>query len=431
MKFANLQEYGNQIRAFSRNARLMIVASVILALGTAAPQVFVALYYRALGYDAQFIGALSTANQVGGAIGTLPAMLLLGRLGRRAAIVLGASASLLTWGLAILATVPEWVLGWLAVSGAFNVLLGLAIVPVLAESSDTYERTALFAMRDALVWLTLALASAITGYLPALIGSLIGAPAESAQAYRAVLLGSVVVRLLALIPLAMLRGRPPEAERAIDEPSAQPAPRGVRAYLRWVDPRVLARLQTPVVLVALPFVLVYFAGAMVLPFLPLFLRDRHGASDPLIGVVQGLSYLSIGVCTLLAPLLVRYIGRRALIAGAACFSAACIVAMVVLDARAGVIALAVARAGVFNMVLPVYRALVIDRAPRSEHTIAALVLATAENIGATPAPPLSGRLQRGFGYEPVFAISAALYALGALAFWVAGKARKTPENTRS
>jgi MFS family permease len=444
LKFVNLQEYGNHIRAFSRDARLMIVASVILAVGTAAPQVFAALYFRALGFDAQFIGAVSTANQVGGALGTLPAMFAIGRLGRRAAIVLGASVSLLTWGFAMTTPAPTWILVWLAISGAFNVLLGLAIVPVLAESSETYERTTLFAVRDALVWLTLALASVLTGYLPALIAPLLAAPADSALSYRAVLLGSVAVRMIALIPLAMLRGsragllttddgRPTTAQYPhpgrLGPDQTVTRPRGVRAYLRWLDPRVLLKLETPVVRVALPFVLVYFAGAMVLPFLPLFLRDKHGADDPLIGTVQGLSYLSIGVCTLLAPLLLQRVGRRALIVGAACFSALCIAAMAFVDARAGVIALAIARAGIFNMVLPVYRALVIDRAPRAEHTIAALVLATAENIGATPAPPLSGRLQRGLGYEPVFVMSALLYGLGALAFFVAAKARKTPEKS--
>jgi MFS family permease len=357
-------------------------------------------------------------------------MFAIGRLGRRAAIVLGASVSLITWGLAMTTPAPGWILFWLAVSGAFNVLLGLAIVPVLAESSETYERTTLFAVRDALVWLTLALASVLTGYLPTLIAPLLAAPADSALSYRAVLLGSVAVRMIALIPLALLRVRPrhevAQAEQGGALAEHSDGPRGVRAYLRWLDPRVLFKLDTPVVRVALPFVLVYFAGALVIPFLPLFLRDKHSADDPLIGTVQGLSYLSIGVCTLLAPLLLQRVGRRTLIVGATCVSALCIAAMAFLDARAGVIALAIVRAGIFNMVLPVYRALVIDRAPRAEHTIAALVLATAENIGATPAPPLSGRLQRGLGYEPVFVISALLYGLGALAFFVAAKARKTP-----
>jgi MFS family permease len=432
LKLVFLQEYVSHIRAFSPNARLVISASVILALGTAAPQIFTSLYLRSLGFDAQFIGAVSTANQIGGALGTLPAMLVLGRLGQRGSIVLGAGSSLLTWGLAMLAQTQPAILAWLAISGAFNVLLGLAIVPVLAESSETYERTTLFAVREGLVWLTLAVASVLTGYVPMLIAPLLGSATASTQTYRAVLLGSVAIRLFALIPLASLRavaGQPNAHTTA--QPATQRSGAGMAPYLRWLNPLVLFRLQTPVVRVALPFVLVYFAGSLVLPFLPLFLRDKHAAGDALIGVVQGLSYLSIGLCTLCAPLLIQRLGRRRLIVGAALVSAACIALMGAVSARDLVIVLAIARAGIFNMVLPVYRALVIDAAPRAEHTIASLVLATAENIGATPAPPLSGRLQRSVGYEPIFVFSALLYACGAGAFLWATKRLKSPVKSGS
>ncbi len=420
-----MNEYWRQIGAFSRDARLLVIASVILALGTAAPAVFATLYFRAIGFDAVMIGQVTSANQIGGALGTIPAMLFLARFGRRASILTGASLSLLTWGLAIDTPRPELVLAWLGLSGAFNVLLGLAVVPLLAEASEVFERTTLFTVRDALVWLTLFLASVLTGYLPAWIAPLIGSGAESAESYRAVLLGSVLVRLFALIPLVMIRGR--AAPAAAGNERMQPAR---ESFLKYLDPRVLFKLSTPVFRVGLPFVLVYFGGSLVIPFLPLFLKDRHAASDQLIGATQGFSYLAIGVCTLLAPLLVQRFGRTRVIVAGALFAAGAIWLMGATPSRDAVVLLTIARAGIFNMVLPVYRALVIDAVPRSEHTIASLVLATAENIGATPAPRVSGELQRAAGYDLVFGLAGGLYLLGAAAFSWASKLQKMPEKGR-
>jgi predicted MFS family arabinose efflux permease len=130
-------------------------------------------------------------------------------------------------------------------------------------------------------------------------------------------------------------------------------------------------------------------------------------------------------------MLVRLIGRRALIVGAALVAAVCVLAMGFVPSRDAVIAITVLRAGLFNMVLPVYRALVIDAAPRREHTITAFTLALAENIGATPAPRLSGGLQKAFGYGPVFVLSALLYGAGAVVFAWAAKAPETPRKSTS
>jgi MFS family permease len=186
-------------------------------------------------------------------------------------------------------------------------------------------------------------------------------------------------------------------------------------------------MKLPLVKVGLPIVLVYLGGSLVIPFLSVFLKDRHAAGDVLIGNTWAYIYLAIGIGALLIPLLVERVGRRAVIVSAAVFSGFGILVMGLSESRELVIAAAVIRAGIFNAALPVYRALVIDAAPRREYTIAALTLALAENIGATLGPPLSGRGQLALGYEPIFLISAAIYALAAGLFIWSTNLQKTPE----
>lgn len=414
-----MRHYLNHVRAFTRDARLFLIANIVLALGTSAASVFSTLYFRAIGYDALWVGWVTTANQVGGALGTLPAVLLIDRISRRRSIVLGASVSLLTWGAALLAPARELTLAWMAISGAANVLYGLAVVPLLAEVSTSYERTTLFTTRDGLATLSLFAGGLIVGGLPALIAPGLGTGPESAEAYRAVLLGSVAFRMLALLPLVLIRDEHAEACLATADTAAD-APRRRTPFIRYLNLRVLSALHTPVVRIGLPLVIVYFAGSLVFPFLPLFLKDRFAAGDQLIGAALGFINLSIGIGALTAPLLVQWLGRPRVIVAGALLSGLGILLMTFGVRIEIVLVAAVLRAGLFNLALPVYRAMVIDAAPRSEHTIVSLVLATSENVGATAGPPLSGRAQGLIGYSPVLAAAALLYFAGALAFvWTA------------
>lgn len=423
--------YIAHLRAFSHDARLFLLAYAVLSIGTAAPQVLAPLYFRTIGFDAGLIGWTSTANQIGGLLGTLPAVFLVDWLGRRRSVLIGGLLSLATWSAAMLTQDRAWVLGWLVLSGMGNVLYGLAVVPMLAQVSKRFERTTLFAAHESISTFGLFLGGLAAGMLPGLAaGALALAPGGSA-AYQVVLLGSALWRAIGFVPILLMQdaggahGAPAPGGHG-SGPSAIPAasPGAPLRLLRYLDPRVLARLQTPVIRAGLPFVIVFFAGSLIFPFLSLYLRDKFAVGDAQAGTIWGVINLSIGVGALLAPLLVQRIGRRALVTLAACVSAICIALMGLAPGLGVVVAAAVLRAGIFNMAIPVYRAMLIDQAPRHEHTIVALLLSTSANLGATAAPPLSGALQDNLGYGPVFALSAGLYALGALAFWWAARANK-------
>ena len=55
-----MSTYLAHLRAFSRDARLFLLAYAVLSVGTAAPQVLAPLYFRSLGFDAGLIESVST-----------------------------------------------------------------------------------------------------------------------------------------------------------------------------------------------------------------------------------------------------------------------------------------------------------------------------------------------------------------------------------
>jgi MFS family permease len=406
--------YAGRVRSFTREARLLLLATACFAAFAAAQNVLGNLYFAALGFDRAFLGALVAVNQLAGGLAAFPAAMLLDRVGRRRGAIGGVLIGTLGWGISLSLRAPALMLIGQAMAGCGAVLYGLAVVPLLAQSSTARERTELFSVSEGLSRLALFGGSVLAGAAPALAAGWIGAAPSSADAYQAVLLASLALRFLGLLPLWRMHDPPPAA------PAARPALRAVHYF----DPRVLLRLRAPAFVYALPLLVVYFGGALINPFLNVFLRDRFGAGDAAIGAVLGSIDLATGVLTLAGPLLAQVAGRdRAVVLGALASAAGFAVigfGPVFLPVAAAI----VLRSALFNMTLPLYRALVIDATPDEEVAVVNFVLITSTNIGPTVAPAISGWVQDRAGYGPLFVAAIASNLAGAALFWLAGRAQR-------
>ena len=413
--------YLDHLRNFSREARLFLVALTIFAFATSVPSLFFYLYLQALGFDRTFIGLTATASQLGGVIFSIPAAGLLDLLGRRRAMLIGAASSILCVAISLLITDTTLLIVAQVVSGCGTVLYALAVVPLLAEVSTPYERTALFSTTESLTTLALFFGSLLAGALPTFVAPLMDAGPESALTYRVVMLGSLALRMTGLLPLALIH----------DHATTLPASAPRRSTISYFDPRVLLRLQTPIWVMALPILTCYLAGSLIFPFLNIYLKQRFNASDVTIGAVMGLINLCIGISTLLGPLAAQKFGRVRVAIYGTLLSAACLLLVTLSNAFLLVALVFIARAGLFNMTLPLYRAYVIDHTPPHEYTIVNLIYATSANVGPTVAPPVSGYVQDRAGFGPLFAAAIALYGLAGGLFYWAGKQKSGSQREES
>jgi MFS family permease len=414
---------------FTRNARLFLLAMVVLAFGTAAPTLFFNLYLEQLRFDRAFIGGVNTVIQLGGLVMALPAIVLLDRIGRRRAIVIALAVGLLSWSASLFTLRGEVILALQAINGAGTVLFGLAVVPLLAESSSPRERTTLFSVSEGATTLALFFGSLLFGYVPGWLAPMLAmGHAESIEAYRATLLLSAIVRGLGLVPFMFLHDPTLTSIPSLAPNPNTPTPPQPRS-LRRFDPRKLLKLQTPIWLFCVPYLLVYCGGSLIFPFLSLFLKTRFDASDRTIGLVLGLLNLSIGVGALMGPALVRVFGRVQVVVAGAFISAAALGVIGFASAFGLVALMVVLRAGLFNLTLPIYKAYAIDHAPPREYTLVSIILSTSANIGPAIGPVLSGWMQREAGFAPVFGLAVGLYALAGFAYILVFYLRPTPSPT--
>jgi MFS family permease len=404
-----MQRYREQVHAFSRDAWLFLLASLVLSTGGAASAAFTTLYYRLAGFDPEFLGWIASAFPIGAAAGTLPALMLVDRLGRRLSMICGATVSLLSWGLAVLLATHTSVLLLLFVGGAGNALFALSVIPLLAQVSTSYERMTLFTFRDGVVTFGMLIGGVVAGFGPGLASAWLGHESGSLESYRAVLLASVVWRLMALIPLLLVKGKPADPKEAGNPDSG-------KSLRQFLSPKRLLSLSTPVLFVTLPVSVISFATSLVQPFLALYLRDVHLASDRVIAATLALSSFTVGVAAFTAPLLLLRISRRSLIVIAT--AAAGLSMILLVDAWSLQVAVfgLLLRAAAISLAVPVFRAAVIDAATPRDHTVIALMLSAGENVGEITAPPIAGRILTNGGYYGIFTSAAAAFAAGAMLF---------------
>jgi len=222
---AEFQEHQRRTRAFSRNARLMLVALGFLGVGQGAFTTLFTLSIVELGYSEDVLGLLIGLATLGGVATAVPAGLLCDRIGARRGLLIGTVVTAL--GVFIECTVTAaWLLlagGLIAASGV--TLLTVAQAPDLATSSAEEERAHLFSVAAALLVTVSIAGSLFAGSFPVVLKTLWPAM-PLATAYRATLLvAGVVSAACCLSPCcATRRGSQPLPEAVQRSWSARAAP---------------------------------------------------------------------------------------------------------------------------------------------------------------------------------------------------------------
>jgi MFS family permease len=148
-----LGEYARYLRLLNRNAWLYLISNTIQAVTAGALFVLYTLYLAALGYNTGFIGLLGVVAGIGAGLVILLASPLVHRWGWRTTLIW----SDLIGGVALAAQLiyPQRIV-LLVTSLGVGVSVALFIVvnsPFLAANTSEAERTAVFAINNALGFL--------------------------------------------------------------------------------------------------------------------------------------------------------------------------------------------------------------------------------------------------------------------------------------
>ena len=282
-------DYLRRVRGFSRNARLLLLRTPFSGLSVSIWRLLFYLYLLASGHDTLFVAQLASINWIAHGLSVIPSGILSDLFGRRRVFLISYSGNILGTAGLIFAHDPTTLLVLAAVQGAFEG--GHAIVgpPFMVEQSRPAERVHLFSIGSFLTVGAASLGNLLAGVLPVAFAPLLGLGPEQAGALRAGLFCVLPIMLASVPPIYL-----------IDE---QWQPIDIKRWWRSLES------YGTISMLALTEGAGGLALGMTAPFFAVFFAQELHASTTAIGLIFGAGSIVTAFATLLAPVVVRRLGR--------------------------------------------------------------------------------------------------------------------------
>ncbi len=357
-----IYDYKNAFRSFNRNVRLMLVYYAMNAVANGIVAVLLNLYFLKLGLDENFLGSAVFAQSLGLALFVLPFGMLADRLPKHTLVKAAFLVMNLPFAAFLVSENPTFLVTMFAVQS-----VGIAVAvgsefPYLTENVAPEARTHLFSINMAVYTAGPALGMAVAGYLPKVLGPLVGAGAESASAYRLALF--VAVALFYASGLAVCRiKKSPNAEH--HEPRA--------VSLKFSKPGTVLGLGLNASFVAL-------AASLFVPFANVIMNQRFQMPAHVIGWVFTVLNIAISLGALLVP---RLGEKRGKLAGATMLQMMALPAyiMLALAPNATIFVIGyILRGTMANMPAPLIDSYTMDAVTPGERGTASATLNLARNL---------------------------------------------------
>ncbi|MFH1374982.1 MAG: MFS transporter [bacterium] len=393
-----LKRYFYDIGRFSRNAKLYLAGSFLMAINMQVFLLLLNLYLKEAGFAESQIGLIVSSRSAGVSLLAIPAALLLSRVRLKPILVVACVLfAAFSFGIVWYRSLSMLVLFSLLAGGTFA-FYRVAAGPFYMRNSTPVERTHLFSFSFGTMILAGMVGSLGAGKLATYIADLLN---NTVFGYQYTIYVGITVSLLAVIPFLLIRASQPSAEEnRVTLTPAQLKKRG-RFYLK---------------ITSVNFAIGLGAG-LIIPFLNLYFRDRfHLAPDAIGGCFFGVQ-LAMLIGSLAGPVLARKFGLVRAVVLTQLSSIPFLLILAYTYSLPLAIAAFVIRGGLMNIGVPIITNLGMELSQKQEQGLVNALLMVAWTSSRMVATALGGSMIEAYGYTVTMNITVILYVLSSLMFF--------------
>ncbi|MED3573766.1 MFS transporter [Cytobacillus praedii] len=401
------KEWANQIKGYNRNIRLAFMANIFTQIGFGIFMVIYNFYIRELGYNEQINGQVISMTALATAIALVPAGIFSDRIGRRKAMLYGAAATgLVLLSRSVIEAQSVLVLTAFA-TGLATAFFQVSGIPWLAENSKPEQRVHLFSIHFAVMTGANVIGNLGGGILTDLF-SLITTELNSIR--FTLLIGSIIF-LIGIIPVTKFNEQ--------RNPSKNKRDKKIVSAKSILNKKENVKI---IFLFAFAQLLIGVGAGLVIPYLNLYFADRFSASNSAIGFIISMGQAATAIAMIIGPMVVRKFGE--------------VKAVVILQLSSLPFLLMTAyteslwlaaigflfRQALMNAGNPIQMSLMMSKVGDSMKGLANSVNQMVFNLGWAIMGPVSTGIVIKYGaywgYAVVFTITASLYLVGSVYFFI-------------
>ncbi len=345
-----IKSYLNMFTLFNRNAKMMLISTVIYSFGNGIFRVLFNLYILDLGFSGSFLGTLLALNFASAGLSSIPAGKICDVIGRKRSMLI--STGVVSVAMLVLVTTEVKL-----VLMVVNVLRGTAYAmrrvsrsPFMMEQSDKEERMHLFSGATSLRMFSGVGGRILAGILPALMFYHAGVGTDLLQ-NRYTMLISVLLFSLSILPLFKIK------EEVI--PNKEDSLKDLKSWVKLNNPGTVKKLLINSAFIG-------FGAGLIVQYFNVFFDQFVGMSTFQIGVLMAVGRSTMGVTVFLLPILVSRVGKVRSVVITQLASLPFLALMTVLRSPLGVGTAYVARTSLMNMNHPAFNNFMMEVTDKEE-----------------------------------------------------------------
>ncbi|UCF71540.1 MAG: MFS transporter [candidate division WOR-3 bacterium] len=380
-----LKNYLNNLRLFSRNARLFLLATFFWGMGFSGFMLLFNLYLKELGYAEGNIGNIISLSTLGMVMMAIPASVVLRRFPIKPILLAITPIAVLSYAVQVTSEYYPIILTGGFFAGMAGVFSRVAAAPFFMRNSTIKERPYLFSMWFALMLFAGIIGNLLGGFLPGFIKQSGLAPH---LAYRYTLLIFSGLVLAALIPISLIKQKP---ARRVER-------------MRIHSSRMIAKLFFPNLVVGI-------GAGLSIPFFNLYFKNVFSATDSLIGIFYSMQQFLMITGLLVAPVIAERIGKIRTVVLSQIISIPFLIILGITNNLSLAVLGFLTRAAFMNMAQPLYTNFAMEKVNHDEQPLTNALLTVAFTAGWGASANLGGYLIEFFGYAAPFLATSALYLI--------------------
>jgi MFS family permease len=408
--------YWQRIQEFTPNARLLILSNVTRSFGGGVSSTIFNLYLLSLGYSKTFLGGFLALNAFVMSFACLVVGPYVTRVGTKNAIILACLINVVVAIPQVAYPVVPVLLMTQALGGLQAALMTVASGPFIAENSTAHERTHLFGASQSFSIVSSFAGNLFAGYLPGWLALALVLPQDSAPSFQLALIAYVIPLIIGILPLFFVRTpeslKPLVGRRTIGaDERVVPEPKGSKAV---VSQFVLVNL------------LIGLGAGFVVPYFTVIFWEFYDLPTHVIGIVQGMSSLTMAAGIFLSPALSTRIGKVWTVVVCQAISLPFLVTIAIIVDPFVAIACYVLRNMMMNAATPVDNALRMEMVPKNWRANMSAVTGFAWNLPWSLSTQVTGPLLDQGQYLLPFWFTFTSYAVSTIlyGFFFRGAERK-------
>lgn len=412
---AFLQEWVVQFKSYNRNIRLAILANILTQIGLGAFMVVYNFYIRELGLPQNVNGEIIALTSLATAMILVPAGILSDRVGRKKVMAVGIFIGGIILTIRSLVELESLLLSAGFATGISLAFFQVSIIPWLAENSGPKQRIHLFSLHSAVMMAANVIGNLLGGGLTDFFSLF---TSELISIRYTLIVGSIFY-FIAVLPILKMQERAKQKREEKAKPNIK---------------EFISKNKTGfkiIVLFAVAQLIIGTGSGLVIPYLNLYFADRFDATTSVIGLIIALGQAATAVAMFIGPLVVKRMGEVRAVVTLQLLS----LPFLLLTAFTTSILLAsigfLFRQALMNAGNPIQSSLMMSKVDDSVKGLANSVNQMVFQLGWAFMGPVSTGIVLHYGsywgYAHVFSITAGLYLVGSLYFFIVFRSIKSDE----